>query len=75
MKTLPAGTASALGIVEPMAGTVYGMIFFGEEMTWLSALGIVLILGSVAALGLVKDTGHHKTKKEEKEHEKVNQLS
>lgn len=75
MKTLPAGTASALGIVEPMAGTVYGMIFFGEEMTWLSALGIVLILGSVAALGLVKDTGHHKTKKKEKEHEKVNQLS
>lgn len=74
MKTLPAGTASALGIVEPMAGTIYGMIFFAEKMTILSAIGIVLILGSVVALGLVGD-GKKKTKNKEKYDEKIEQLS
>ena len=82
MKTLPAGTASALGIVEPMAGTVYGMIFFAEKLTLLSGLGIALILGSVVALGLVDDSKKetHKNKKETEkkeviEHEEVSKLS
>jgi DME family drug/metabolite transporter len=62
MKTLPAGTASALGIVEPMAGTIYGLLFFHEPMTWISGIGVILILGSVVALGLGSDS-----KKEKKE--------
>lgn len=56
MKTLPAGTASALGIVEPMAGTIYGFLFFHEELSLLSLIGIALILGSVVLLGLVGDS-------------------
>lgn len=50
MKTLPAGTASALAIVEPMAATVFGLLL-GEELTLFSGLGIVLILGAVFLLG------------------------
>ncbi len=63
MKTLPAGTASALGIVEPMAGTVYGMIFFAEGLSLLAGVGIALILGSVAALGLIDDSKKENLKK------------
>ncbi len=76
MKTLPAGTASALGIVEPMAGTIYGILFFDETMTILSAMGIVLILGSVVVLGLIDDSKKN-TKENEKEklNEKAQQLS
>ncbi len=75
MKTLPAGTASALGTVEPMAGTVYGMLFFHEAPTLLSAIGILLILGSVVALGVAEEF-HHKKKTNQGEcYEKTEELS
>lgn len=51
MRDLPAGTASALGIVEPMAATVFSVLFLDEKLGWLSAIGIALILGAVFALG------------------------
>lgn len=51
MRDLPAGTAAALGIVEPMAATVFSIIFLGEKLKMLPAIGIALILGAVFALG------------------------
>ena len=56
MRDLPAGTASALGIVEPMAATVFSVIFLDEKLGWLPAIGIVLILAAVFALGKAEDT-------------------
>lgn len=55
MKELSAGTASALGVVEPMAATVYSMVFFREQVDILSGIGIVLILLSVFLLGWSED--------------------
>ena len=50
LKVLPAGTASALGIVEPMAATVFSVLFLQEELSVYSVCGIVLILGAVFLL-------------------------
>ena len=44
LRDLPAGTASALSIVEPMAATLFSCIFLQEQLTWISGAGIVLIL-------------------------------
>ena len=50
MKYLPAGTASALGIVEPMAATVFSIVIFHEKLSVPSAVGIILILAAVLML-------------------------
>jgi len=50
MKYLPAGTASAMGIVEPMAATLFGLAL-GEKPGVLPCAGIVLILLSIFFLG------------------------
>ncbi len=50
MKSLPAGTASSLGIIEPMAATIFSVVLFNEPLSFFSVLGIVLILGSVFLL-------------------------
>ena len=50
LKELPAGTASALGILEPMAATVFSVLIFHEALGLYSLLGIILILGSVFLL-------------------------
>ncbi len=51
IKVLPAGTASALSIVEPMAATIFSVILFDEKLTLYSVLGIALILVAVFLLG------------------------
>lgn len=63
MKTLPAGTASALGIVEPMAATVFSAVIFKESITVFSGIGIILVLCSVLTLGLVENRMEKKKKK------------
>ncbi len=50
MKTLPAGTASSLAIVEPMSATLFSVIFLNEALGLSSLIGIILILGSVFLL-------------------------
>lgn len=50
MKVLPAGTASALSIVEPMAATVFGILLFREPLDVFSGLGITLVLLAVFLL-------------------------
>ena len=55
IKQLPVGVASALGIVEPMAATIYSVVFFGEKLSVLSSVGIAFILLSVFMLGKSKE--------------------
>ena len=55
LKELPAGTASALGIVEPMAATVFSVVIFREALSVYSVVGIVLILLAVFLLGKAED--------------------
>ncbi len=50
LKFVPAGTASALSIIEPMAATVLSIIFFEEVLGVPTLCGIVLILLAVFAL-------------------------
>ena len=51
MKVLPAGTASALGLIDPMAATLYSVILFGEPLGIETVIGIVLILTAAFILG------------------------
>lgn len=55
MKELPAGTASALGIVEPMAATVFSVVLFREELGIFPLAGIILILGATFVLSKSDD--------------------
>ncbi len=50
MKDLPAGTATSLGIVEPMAATIFSVSLLGERLDIFSFTGIVLILLAVFLL-------------------------
>ena len=51
MKHLPAGIASALSVVEPMAATVFSAVLFSEIPDAMSIVGILLILAAVYMLG------------------------
>ena len=55
LRDIPAGTASALGILEPMAATVFSVLFLGEILSVQSASGIILILLAVFMLSRVKE--------------------
>lgn len=50
LKEIYAGTASALGIIEPMAATVFSVAVFHEPLGISSVCGIILILGAVIML-------------------------
>lgn len=50
LKELPAGTASALGVIEPMSATVFSILLFHEPLELSSICGIVLILTAVFIL-------------------------
>lgn len=50
LKEIPAGTASSLGILEPMSATIFSVVIFKEQLYASSILGIVLILASVFLL-------------------------
>lgn len=51
MRTLPAGTASALSVVEPMSATLFGVLLLGESLDGFATVGILLILAAVVILG------------------------
>ena len=51
LETLPAGTASALSVVEPMAATVFSMIFLSQPVDFVAWIGIALIVGATVMLG------------------------
>ena len=55
LKALPAGTAASLGIVEPLAATVFGVTFLNEVPEWDCVAGIILIVSAVFMLSKTKD--------------------
>jgi probable blue pigment (indigoidine) exporter len=46
---MPAGAVSLVGLVNPVVGTLLGVLFAGELFGWAQALGMVLVLGGVVA--------------------------
>lgn len=50
LKHLSAGTASAMGIIEPMSATVLSVVFLGERLTAPALCGVIIILVSVYLL-------------------------
>ncbi len=50
LKVIPAGTASSLGIIEPMSATVFSILLFNEKLSIFSAAGMILILVAVYLL-------------------------
>jgi drug/metabolite transporter (DMT)-like permease len=68
LRDIPAGTASALSIIEPMAASIFSFLFLGEQPDVFSLLGIVLILFAVFSLGVAE--GNHKINKRDMEKNK-----
>ena len=54
LRDVPAGTATALGIIEPLSATVFSVAFLGEKLTAPLIIGMVLILAAVFALAKQK---------------------
>jgi probable blue pigment (indigoidine) exporter len=46
---MPAGAVSLVGLLNPVVGTALGVAVAGEIFGWVQALGMVLVLGGVAA--------------------------
>ena len=55
LKHLSAGTASAMGIIEPMSATVMSVVFLGERLTVSAFCGVILILLAVFLLSKSED--------------------
>jgi probable blue pigment (indigoidine) exporter len=46
---MPAGAVALVGLVNPVVGTLLGVVFAGEVFGWVQALGMLLVLGGVVA--------------------------
>jgi probable blue pigment (indigoidine) exporter len=46
---MPAGSVALVGLVNPVVGTLLGVLFAGEVFGWTQALGVALVLGGVVA--------------------------
>jgi drug/metabolite transporter (DMT)-like permease len=44
------GTASVIAAIEPVMATVLGILIYKEEMTFVNAFGMLLVLGSIVIL-------------------------
>ena len=55
LQEVPAGTASALALIEPMAAIIYSVIFFNEPLTLPLVVGVVLILSAVFIISRIKE--------------------
>lgn len=60
MERLPAGVVASMSAIEPLTLTVTGIVFLHDEITLWSAIGMVLILGSVFVLSLENHESHEK---------------
>ena len=60
MRDLSAGTASSLGIIEPMAATVFSAIFLSEIPDVFQIIGILLILGATVLLSIAESRATRK---------------
>ncbi len=48
------GKASIMASIEPVVATIFGFVIYGETLTFLSAAGIILVLGAIVLLNLGK---------------------
>ena len=55
LNVLPAGTASSLGVMEPLSATILSVLFLGETLSVYSVAGIILIIAAVFLLGRNKE--------------------
>ena len=62
MRELPAGTASALSIIEPLAATLLSAVIFGEIPGIISGIGIALIVIATFLLGKAENDCSDKEK-------------
>lgn len=62
LKYLPAGTASSLSIIEPMAAAVFAVIFLEQVPDLLTGSGIALIIFAVFLLGIAESMLEKKSK-------------
>lgn len=51
LENIPVGTASSLGVIEPLTATLSSIFLFGESMSIPSLVGVILILLSIVLLG------------------------
>ena len=54
LQDLDAGTAASFGVVEPMAGTVYSILFLTQDFDVFLILGVILVLTAVILLGIAE---------------------
>ncbi len=54
LRDIPAGTATAMGIIEPLSATLFSVAFLGESLTLPLVVGMILILSSVFVLARQK---------------------
>ena len=54
LRSVEASRAGILATIEPMVATIIGILVFSEPLTWLSGLGILLILSAVILLNRKK---------------------
>ena len=54
LRTVEASKAGIIATIEPMVATLVGILVFSEPLTFLSGLGILLILSAVVILNLNK---------------------
>ena len=58
---LEASRASLLATVEPVVAAVVGGLYFQEQFSFMELVGMLLVLGAIAALNLSDRTGKDKT--------------
>jgi len=57
LRTVPAARAAMLGTVEPVITVSLSVIFLGDTMTLLRALGIAIVIGGIALLHVRRSSG------------------
>ena len=75
MKALSASTASALSVVEPMAATLYSIVFFLYRPDAFEIVGLVLSFAAVVLIGLLEADNKNDIERENVSYEKETDMS
>ena len=59
MRDMAAGTASSLSIVEPLAATLFGIVFLSQTPEKPCVIGIVIIVAAIFLLGIAENKNKH----------------
>ncbi len=55
LKGLPAGVAACLGVIEPIAATIYSSLLFRQIPDIYQIIGMIMVLGAAVILGLADE--------------------